>query len=307
MPWKCEKVHESNLSAARTDEEYALHAAALEWSLAEPIIIQCAEDIKSRVGWKDRLQPFAHQVRNLFTFCRRLPVTLLTDDVGLGKTISAGLILKRTHGATARISHLDCLSKILAPQWEQELDEKFGITAKVALGKELKKELRRQTPVVITTYDSARLGLAEITAGAFDMLILDEAHKLRNLYGTKAAPALAVRFREALEKRLFKYVLMLTATPLQNRLSNLYSLVDRMAVAQGHRNPLGTPEDFDRNLSFLVRTGECCNMRRRRSSRAFCANTWCARAGKTPNSKSPSAKCKCRMCGSRKGNANFRN
>jgi hypothetical protein len=92
MPWKCEKVHESNLSAARTDEEYALHTAALEWSLAEPIIIQCAEDIKSRVGWQDKLKPFAHQVRNLFTFCRRLPVTLLTDDVGLGKTISAGLI-----------------------------------------------------------------------------------------------------------------------------------------------------------------------------------------------------------------------
>jgi hypothetical protein len=45
------------------------------------------------VDWKDRVEPFRHQVQNLMRFCRRLPVTLLADDVGLGKTISAGLIV----------------------------------------------------------------------------------------------------------------------------------------------------------------------------------------------------------------------
>src|SRR5438067_585537 len=93
MPWSCEQVHESRLRPAHNAEEYELHLAALEWSLAEPIIIHRAEDIKSRLNWKDRVQPFDHQVKNLFTFCRRLPVALVADDVGLGKTISAGLIL----------------------------------------------------------------------------------------------------------------------------------------------------------------------------------------------------------------------
>jgi superfamily II DNA or RNA helicase len=246
MPWKCEQVHEVPLSAARSAEEYAIHRAALEWSLAEPIIIQRAEDIRSRVNWQDRLRPFAHQVQNQFTFCRRLPVTLLADDVGLGKTISAGLILSELM-IRRRVSRtLVLCPKILAPQWEEELDAKFGITAKVAVGKDLDLEMSRQTPVVVTTYDSARERLRRMESGAFDMLILDEAHKLRNLHGTKSPPVMAVRAREALEQRLFKYVLMLTATPLQNRLWDLYSLLECMTVAKGHKNPLGDPQPFQR-------------------------------------------------------------
>jgi len=46
------------------------------------------------------------------------------------------------------------------------------------------------------------------------MLVLDEAHKLRNLYGVDPPPQVAVRFRKALEERRFRYVLMLTATPI---------------------------------------------------------------------------------------------
>src|SRR4051794_18597176 len=81
------------LKAAATEQEFQLHCAALEWSLADPIIIKSIEDITSRVEWRDGFLPFEHQVRNLITFCRCLPVTLLADDVGLGKTISAGLII----------------------------------------------------------------------------------------------------------------------------------------------------------------------------------------------------------------------
>ncbi len=64
------------------------------------------------------------------------------------------------------------------------------------------------------------------------MLILDEAHKLRNLYGVDSPPQVATRFKKALEERMFKYVLMLTATPIQNRLWDLYSLVDLLTVAR---------------------------------------------------------------------------
>jgi superfamily II DNA or RNA helicase len=244
MPWKCEQVHEVRLRPARNQEEYLLHLAALEWSLAEPIVIDSAADIKSRQTWHDRLEPFSHQVQNLFTFCRRLPVLLLADDVGLGKTISAGLILSELTTRRRVSRTLILCPRILMPQWVEELDSKFAITATTATGAELDAEFRRQTPVVITTYDSARARLDQVEPGQFDMLILDEAHKVRNLYGTPNPPVMALRVREALEKRLFKYVVMLTATPLHNRLWDLYSLLDCLTVAKGHQNPLGSPEHF---------------------------------------------------------------
>ena len=58
----------------------------------------------------------------------------------------------------------------------------------------------------------------EIPRNRFQLLILDEAHKLRNLYGVESPPQVAQQFQRALEERRFRYVLMLTATPIQNRL-----------------------------------------------------------------------------------------
>ncbi len=80
------------------------------------------------------------------------------------------------------------------------------------------------------------------------MLILDEAHKLRNLYGVPNPPMVAKRFREVLAGRAFKFVLMLTATPIQNRLWDLYSLVDLLTVARGHQNPFGSEGLFARKF-----------------------------------------------------------
>jgi superfamily II DNA or RNA helicase/ribosomal protein S27E len=248
MSWKCEQVRETRLRPARDEEEYALHTAALEWRLAEAIVIQTAADIQSTPKWADRVKPFEHQVQNLFTFCRRLPVTMLADDVGLGKTISAGLILSELMTRRRVRRTLVLCPKILCPQWVEELDSKFGITSKVATGKDLSAELKRQTPVVITTYHSARNFLPQIRPDSFDFLVLDEAHKLRNLHGTQKPPEIALRVRNVLEQRLFKYVVMLTATPMQNRLWDLYSLIDLLTVAKGHKNPLGTSDEFVMNF-----------------------------------------------------------
>ena len=80
------------------------------------------------------------------------------------------------------------------------------------------------------------------------MLVLDEAHKLRNLYGVEDPPQVAQRFRKALEERRFRFVLMLTATPIHNRLWDLYSLVDLLTVARGHQNPFGSEGMFARKF-----------------------------------------------------------
>ena len=95
---------------------------------------------------------------------------------------------------------------------------------------------------MITTYASARLHLDKLPEHRFQMLVLDEAHKLRNLYGVDPPPQVAVRFRNALADRRFRYVLMLTATPIHNPLWDLYSLVDLLTVARGHENPFGRLE-----------------------------------------------------------------
>jgi SNF2 family DNA or RNA helicase len=72
--------------------------------------------------------------------------------------------------------------------------------------------------------------------------------RFRNLYGVDPPPQVALRFKEALEKRRFRYVLMLTATPIQNRLWDLYSLVDLLTVARGHQNPFGSEGMFARKF-----------------------------------------------------------
>lgn len=243
--WSCETIADRGLRAASSQRAFELHQAALEWSLVDPIIINDESDIKSE-NWRDRgLKPFHHQVQNLITFCRRLPVALIADDVGLGKTISAGLILSELI-ARRRVNRafIICPS-VLTSQWVAELDDKFGLQAKEARGAALDAELNRtSTKILVTTYEGARDRLEKLEPGMFDLCILDEAHKLRNLHGSQKPPKMAVKVREALERRPFKFVMMLTATPIQNKVWDLYSLLDLLKTAEGRPNPLGRPAEF---------------------------------------------------------------
>jgi superfamily II DNA or RNA helicase len=236
------------LRARRSPEDYAVYKAALEWDLTDPIVIESKDDVKSAPRWRDRLEPYHHQVKNLITFCRRLPVTLLADDVGLGKTISAGLIISELLARSRLSNVLIVCPKLVGPQWREELHEKFNIPSEFVVGRKLLKMEPEEFGAVITTYHSARLYLDRIPEDRFQMLILDEAHKLRNLYGTQSPPQVARKFRDVLEQRRFRFVLMLTATPIQNRLWDIYSLVDLLAVARGHENPFGSEGMFQRRF-----------------------------------------------------------
>jgi SNF2 family DNA or RNA helicase len=136
--------------------------------------------------------------------------------------------------------------KLLGPQWKEELESKLDIPTEIAIGKELITSGRDGVGAIITTYNTARLYLDALPEDRFQMLILDEAHKLRNLYGIEKTPQVAKRFRKALEDRRFRFVLMLTATPIQNRLWDLYSLVDLLSVARSpqpvrHRREFYSP------------------------------------------------------------------
>src|SRR5581483_21072 len=130
-------LHTKILRRKRSADEYELYKAALEWDLTDPIVIEKREDFKSESRWRGRMEPYHHQVTNLITFCRRLPVTLLADDVGLGKTISAGLVISELTARHRIQKILVVCPKLLGPQWKEELGEKFGIPAQIATGREL--------------------------------------------------------------------------------------------------------------------------------------------------------------------------
>jgi len=139
---------------------------------------------------------------------------ILADEVGLGKTIEAGLIMKEymIRGLAKKILILVPASLVL--QWAKELNEKFYIPAVP----QRKAYMWDQCDIVISSIDTAKRQnhTDAILQQNYDLVIIDEAHKLKN-HQTKN-----YQFVKKIKK---KFCLLLTATPVQNRLSELYYLV----------------------------------------------------------------------------------
>ncbi|TVY08310.1 DEAD/DEAH box helicase [Paenibacillus cremeus] len=179
------------------------------------------------------LVPMQHQLdtaKKVLTEMRGRAI--LADEVGLGKTIEAGLILKEyiIRGLVKKVLILVPASLVL--QWVRELNQKFGISA-VAQKKEY---MWVQNDIVVASMDTAKRDPhREIVLGLeYDMLIIDEAHKLKNKKTTN------YQFINELRK---KYCLLLTATPVQNDLKELYNLIT--LLKPGH---LGGQGSFQANF-----------------------------------------------------------
>lgn len=249
--------------AARSRTEYELHLAAHEWALGSSLDINSRRDFQS-LDYIN-VEPFNHQVENAILFFRRLsPRGLIADDVGLGKTITAGLIAAELLERGRIESILVVGPKPILYQWQEELLTKFGINANAAVGQQF-SDLKKH-PHWITTYATARSKMDLIKSRKFDLVILDEAHALRNLY-SDPPPQTALRFRELMLKEGARFVLMLTATPIQNRLWDIYSLLDICRTPQP--NPLGSPQHFastyvaDHPVARQLRQGTRDDFRRR--------------------------------------------
>ena len=247
------------LKPAKDLEEFLLHKAALEWGLADQIIINKLEDIKSRSMWQENVTPYEHQIRNLMTFTKKQPCVLIADDVGMGKTITAGLILSEMIKRGRIKRALIICPKILCIQWSEELYSKFGISANVAVGKyEFESQVKSDCTAVVVTYQTFSANIMIIDESIFDIIILDEAHKMRNLYGSSSAPIMAINIKKTLERRFFRFVLMLTATPMHNKIWDIYSLIDLMSSARGQKNPLGSEMEF-KNIYIKDKNGVFVN------------------------------------------------
>ena len=167
-----------------------------------------------------------HQIdAALFAF--RSPLSkgvVLADEVGLGKTIEAGLVLCQYWSTGKRKIIVVCPAS-LRKQWEAELQDKFGIPCEILDTKNYNAYLREgRNPlsakrVIICSYHFCAKHKGDIMTHGFDLAVMDEAHKMRNVYRKSARTAADVRDALHGVKKL-----LLTATPFQNSLMELYGL-----------------------------------------------------------------------------------
>ncbi|NIK75309.1 SNF2 family DNA or RNA helicase [Paenibacillus castaneae] len=177
-------------------------------------------------------EPMPHQISTARKVVHEMGGrAILADEVGLGKTIEAGLILKEyiVRGLAKRILVLVPASLVL--QWVRELNQKFGISAVAQ-----KKAHTWGYDVVVASIDTAkREPHRELVLGTdYDLIVIDEAHKLKNKKTTN------YQFANLLRK---KYCLLLTATPIQNDLDELYNLITLLKPGQ-----LGGQSEFAANF-----------------------------------------------------------
>jgi ERCC4-related helicase len=152
---------------------------------------------------------------------------ILADEVGLGKTIEAGILLSQKWAEGNKKILIICPSA-LRKQWVNELDDKFYLKSEVidniSFTKKSKSGIKnpfdQDATIKICSYQFARKKAEEIQLTSWDLVVIDEAHYLRNAY--KHGNVTAQTIQNAI--RDYKKVL-LTATPLQNRLDELFGLV----------------------------------------------------------------------------------
>ncbi|HEX2988349.1 MAG TPA: SNF2-related protein [Chloroflexota bacterium] len=213
---------------------FRLALQAAELGLLEP-----PDDLLTPVHlaerWKEvGVVPYQHQLetarRVITELCGR---AILADEVGLGKTIEAGIITKEYLLRRLATRILILVPAGLCRQWALELQQKFDLQPCVVRG-EWDWE---RSDLLITSLDLAKSvrQRSRVLAQSWDLVIVDEAHKLKNSRSQNWLFVSALRS---------KYLLMLTATPVQNDLHELYNLITLLRPGQ-----LGTYREFRRRYA----------------------------------------------------------
>jgi SNF2 family DNA or RNA helicase len=169
-----------------------------------------------------------HQIEAaLFAF--RNPLArgaILADEVGLGKTIEAGLLVSQSW-AEAKRRILIIVPANLRKQWSQELADKFFLPSAILENRTFNECIRagnlnpfQQDAIIICSYQFARKMEPYIRQTHWDLIVIDEAHRLRNVYKPTNKIANSIKLSVAPFRKV-----LLTATPLQNSLLELYGLV----------------------------------------------------------------------------------
>jgi adenine-specific DNA-methyltransferase len=191
-----------------------------------------------------------HQVEAAL-FAMRSPFSrgvILADEVGLGKTIEAGIVIAQKWAERKRRLLL-ILPATLRKQWQQELLDKFAVPSIILESKSF-NDMRRaghRSPfelrdrVIICSYHFAANKADELADLNWDLVVIDEAHRLRNVYRTSSRIARAIARSVRTSPKL-----LLTATPLQNSLMELFGLV---SIVDEHT--FGDEESFREQFTRL--------------------------------------------------------
>ena len=195
---------------------------------------------------------------------------ILADEVGLGKTIEAGLVIAQRWAERKR-KILIIVPANLRKQWHQELQDKFGLSCQLLESKNYnafqkqKDGIRNpfdRDNIVICSYQFAKSKAKDIKTIDWHLVVLDEAHRLRNVY--KTGNVIARTLKDALEQVQSK--ILLTATPLQNSLLELYGLVSLI-----DERVFGDLESFRTQFGQANKEQTLQNLRQRLSP--FCKRT----------------------------------
>lgn len=185
---------------------------------------------------------------------------ILADEVGLGKTIEAGIILSQQWAEKKR-RLLIIAPANLRKQWNQELIEKFYLPSVILESKSFNEEIKKgnlnpfnsEVGIVICSFQFAKAKEAYLAQTRWDLVVIDEAHRLRNVY--KPSNKIANVLKNALSP--YKKIL-LTATPLQNSILELYGLV---SVIDDY--VFGSLKSFKTQFSRLTEEGNYQELRNR--------------------------------------------
>src|ERR1700691_2329627 len=202
-----------------------------------------------------------HQVEAaLFAF--RSPLSkgaILADEVGLGKTIEAGILLSQRWAERKR-KILIIVPASLRKQWHQELSDKFFLPSVLLETKTFNEQIRQgnlnpfnRSEIVICSYQFARSKEPYMRQVAWNLAVLDEAHRLRNVYKPTNKIGNAIKSALAPFDKL-----LLTATPLQNTLLELFGLV---SIIDEHT--FGDIKSFRSQFSRLDTDGDFQSLRER--------------------------------------------
>jgi superfamily II DNA/RNA helicase len=202
-----------------------------------------------------------HQIdAALFAF--RSPLSrgaILADEVGLGKTIEAGILLSQKWAERKR-KLLIIVPANLRKQWNQELADKFFLPSVILETRTFNEEIKKgnlnpfdRDEIVICSYHFARNKDVYISKVGWHLVVIDEAHRLRNVYKPTNRIANAIKTAVAPFPKI-----LLTATPLQNSLLELYGLV---SVIDDHT--FGDLKSFKAQFSTLNTEEDYANLKAR--------------------------------------------
>jgi adenine-specific DNA-methyltransferase len=205
-----------------------------------------------------------HQV-DAALFAVRSPLSkgaILADEVGLGKTIEAAIVIAQRWAERKRRILL-ILPATLRKQWQQELLEKFSLPTVILESRSFRASKTNafvpKDQIVICSYQFAAAKSAEIRDIPWDLVVIDEAHRLRNIYKGSNTTATAIAQATSHAPKI-----LLTATPLQNSLMELYGLVSVIdphvfGDAASFRDQfVKAPNEIQRNMGLKDRLAPIC-------------------------------------------------